>query len=95
MEVLIRPSITEKSIKDVSQGKYVFYINSKANKVQVAEAVEKLYQAQKIKVQKVNIINIAGEEKMIKGRFKIRTKKIKKAIVTLKKGQKIAGFEEK
>jgi len=92
MDVLVRPQITEKAMKDISQGKYVFQINPHANKVQVARAIEDLY---KVKVQSVNIIRIHGEEKVVRGRFKAKIKEVKKAIVTLKKGQKIPGFEEK
>ena len=92
MEILVQPQITEKAMKDIGQSKYVFRIHSKANKVQVARAVEDLY---KVKVQKVNIIRIPREEKILRGRIQAMIKGVKKAIVTLKKGQKIPGFEEK
>lgn len=92
MEVLVQPQITEKAMKDIGQSKYVFQIHPQANKVQVARAVEDLY---KVKVQKVNIIRIPAEEKVVRGRFKAKIKGVKKAIVTLQKGQKIPGFEEK
>lgn len=94
MQILVEPKISEKAIGAVEQGKYIFKINPKANKIQVAQAIEELYRAQKVKVTKVNIIYNPGEVKLRRGR-RIQIRPFKKAIVTLKKGQKIPGFEEK
>lgn len=92
MQTLIRPVITEKAILANALGKYIFEIQSDANKAQVASAVSEMY---KVEVIRVNIIHKRSEEKLIRGRFKGKTKAVKKAVVTLKKGQKIPGFEEK
>ncbi len=90
-QILMEPKISEKAIAANVTGKYIFKINPHANKIQVAEAVEELY---KVSVTKVNIIHNPGEKKLTRGR-RSQTRPAKKAIVTLKKGQKIPGFEEK
>ena len=92
MRILIKPVITEKSMTDVSLGRYVFMVAKSANKPEIAKAIYDLY---KVKPVKINIITKKGEEKLIRGRYPAKTKSTKKAIVTLKKGQKIPGFEEK
>lgn len=92
MRVLIKPVVTEKSMGKISEGKYVFVVSQRANKVQIARAIEDLYQ---VKVEQVNIVIAKGEEKLVRGRFKSKISPFKKAIVTLKKGEKIPGFEEK
>lgn len=92
MQILIEPKISEKAIGAADQGKYIFKVNPKANKPQVAKAIEDLY---KVVVTKVNIVHNPGEVKLTRGRFKTKIRPFKKAIVTLKKGQKIPGFEEK
>jgi large subunit ribosomal protein L23 len=92
MQILIEPKISEKAIGMSQAGKYVFKVHPKANKAQVAHAIEELY---KVKVVKVNMIHNPQEEKIIRGRFRSKIKSFKKAVVTLKKGQKIPGFEEK
>lgn len=92
MRVLISPLITEKSISRVADGRYSFKVAAKANKPLIAEAINHLY---KVNVVKVNIIRMKDENVLIRGRYPARKKGCKKAIVTLKKGQKIPGFEEK
>jgi len=92
MNIIIRPVISEKSINDTASGKYIFKVNIKSNKHQILKAIEDLY---KVKVLKVNIINVKAEERLIRGKFKSEKKAWKKAIVSIKKGQKIEGFEIK
>lgn len=92
VEALIAPIITEKAISKIETGSYTFKVATRANKIQIARAITDLY---KVEVTKVNIINKKSEEVVIKGRFTGRKKAWKKAIITLKKGQKIPGFEEK
>ncbi len=78
-------TITEKSSFLTNQNKYVFAVDSKANKPEVAKAVKSIYKVEPISV---NIVNIKGKKK----RFGLKTGRlpnVKKAIVTLKKGQKI------
>lgn len=82
---LIKPHITEKSSFLQSQNKYTFWVRKSANKVEIKKAVEKLY---KVNVIKVNIIN--PKEKTIRRGFILGRRPVyKKAIVTLKEGQRI------
>ncbi len=83
--VLIRPIITEKAVSGETVNSYVFEIFPKANKISVKEAVEEIYG---VKPVKINIIREKG--KIVRyGRFIGRTKDRKKAVVFLKKGEKI------
>ena len=91
MQILIKPIITEKSLAKTSSGCYVFKVAKNANKAQIASAIFDLYQ---VKPVKVNIIRLKAEKKLVRSRFAVAVKSWKKAIVTLKKGQKIPGFEE-
>jgi len=81
--VLVRPVVSEKSYRAASGGKYVFMVSKSANKIQVRNAVEKVYD---VKVTAVNIVNVRGKERNF-GRTSGRTSAWKKAVVTLKKGQ--------
>ncbi len=88
-EVLHRPLITEKNTVLQAQGKYAFEIAREANKPQIKEAVEKAF---KVKVTAVNVMTAPGKERRI-GRRVVMTPSWKKAIVTLKPGDKIELFE--
>ena len=88
-EILRRPLITEKSATLQAQGKYAFEVAGRANKVQIKEAVEKAF---KVKVTAVNVMTAPGKERRV-GRRVVMTPSWKKAIVTLKSGDKIELFE--
>ena len=88
-EVLRRPLITEKNAVLQSQNKYVFEVMDKANKVQIKQAVEKAF---KVSVSGVNVVIVPGKSRRV-GRRIIQTQPCKKAIVTLKPGEKIEFFE--
>jgi large subunit ribosomal protein L23 len=88
-EVLRRPLITEKNTSLQVAGKYAFEVAAGANKTQVKQAVEKAF---KVKVMAVNVMTVPGKERRV-GRRKIMTPSWKKAIVTLKPGDKIELFE--
>ncbi len=77
--------ITEKSTALQVLGKYVFEITRDANKQQVKQAVEKAFN---VTVTDVNVVTVPGEMKRV-GRRKIVKQPWKKAIVTLKAGDKI------
>jgi len=81
------PIITEKNTNLTKANKYVFCVDKKANKTSIKNAIETIY---KVKVEKVNIVNVPKKKK--KYRFRIEGYKpgFKKAIVTLKQGDKIA-----
>ena len=78
-DIIIKPIITEESNAGVQEGKYTFKVNKKATKVDIANAVEKLFE---VKVLKVNTINVKGKEKRV-GRNVGKTSDWKKAIVTI------------
>ncbi len=82
IKALIR---TEKSTLAEPKGKYLFLVNSEANKIQIKRAVEAVY---KVKVKDVNTFISAGKLKRVRYHLG-RTSELKKAIVTLKEGQKI------
>ena len=88
-EVLRRPAITEKNTAMQAQGKYVFEVAQGANKYQIREAVETAF---KVSVLDVNVSNVPTQTKR-QGRRIVTTPGWKKAVVTLKEGDKIQFFE--
>lgn len=88
-EVLRRPLITEKNTVLQAENKYAFEVAGEANKLQVKQAVEKAF---KVNVTAVNVMTVPGKTRRI-GRRQVLTQSWKKAIVTLKPGDKIAFFE--
>lgn len=88
-DVLKRPIITEKATALMEQGKYVFEVDRNANKTQIKQAVEQIFN---VKVTKVNTMRQTGKIRR-QGRTQGRTREIKKAIVTLADGQSIPIFE--
>lgn len=89
-QVIVRPLITEKNTNQVAEGKYTFQVAREANKIQIREAVEKIF---KVDVTDVNVINVRGKERGI-GRRKGISPNWKKAIVTLKPDQRIEDLYE-
>ena len=89
-KVLVQPRVSEKASRLSNQGKYVFLVSRSANKVSVKAAVEKAY---KVKVTQVNITNTEGKKRTY-GRVSGKMSDFKKAIVTLKEGDKIEGVTE-
>ena len=79
-DVILRPVVTEKSMADMSEKKYTFLVNPEANKIQIREAVEKMFEGTKVKA--VNTMNLDGKKKR-RGMVFGKTAKTKKAIVTL------------
>lgn len=88
-EVLRRPLITEKNTLLQSQGKYAFEIAREANKQQVKQAVESAFN---VNVTAVNVMMVPGKHHRV-GRRQVMSPVWKKAIVTLKSGDKIELFE--
>lgn len=89
---VIKPVITEKSLRLAnSENTYVFKVQMTANKNQIKEAVEKLFN---VKVEKIRtIVNQRELKRTGKKRVTVRTGKSKKALVTLKTGQSIDLFD--
>ena len=88
-DIIIKPIITEKSTGLGESNSYVFKVKSDANKVEIAKAVEALF---KVTVVSVNTITVPGKLKR-QGRSQGLTPQWKKAIVTLKDGDRIPLFE--
>ena len=89
--ILLAPVISEKSMRLAQDGSYTFFVEVLATKGQIIETIE---QAFKVNVTSIKTVGVAGERKRTgKKRTASVEKKKKKAIVTLKKGQKIALFD--
>lgn len=84
-DIIRRPIITEKAIASSEFGKFAFEVSDCANKIDVKNAVEAIFN---VKVVQVNVSNSQRKRKMFKGREGFR-KSCKKAIVTLEQGQTI------
>ena len=85
MNILIKPIITEKATILSEQNKTVFKVHKSANKKNIKKNIEKIF---KVKVIKVNIVNLKSKIKLKQGKLSTKSG-YKKAIVTLKKGQSI------
>ena len=84
-DVILKPVITEKSMAGMSEKKYTFLVHPEANKTQIKEAVEKMFEG--TKVAKVNTMNLDGKTKR-RGMVYGETAKTKKAIVQLTEDSK-------
>lgn len=88
-DVIVAPRITEKAMADSLLGQYTFVVHPRATKTQIRHAIEEIF---KVNVTKVNTVNVRGKSRNFARRgVKTSGKQsdIKKAIVTLKPGQKI------
>ena len=86
-DIIKAPVITEKSANIASdEKKYVFKVDAKANKSQIKDAIEKIFN---VKVEKVNIMNIHPKKKRV-GKYEGKSNRYKKAIVKLAKGSTIS-----
>ena len=83
--VILKPVITEKSMAGMGDKKYTFLVHPEANKSQIKEAVEKMFEG--TKVARVNTMNYQGKKKR-RGMVVGRTSKTKKAIVQLTQDSK-------
>lgn len=79
-DVILKPVVTEKSMNDMAEKKYTFYVHTEANKIMIKEAVEKMFPG--TKVDRVNTMNLKGKVRR-RGRTSGLTAKRKKAIVQL------------
>ncbi len=87
-DIILRPIITENSMDGIADRKYTFEVAKDANKIEIADAVEKLFD---VKVKKVNTINVNGKLRRY-GRFEGYTASRKKAVVTLTDDSKTIEF---
>jgi Ribosomal protein L23 len=88
-QILIAPVLSEKANDLRTEGKYVFKVDPKASKIQIKEAVRKLFD---VKVVDCTVINVGGKMKRVRGRPGL-TSSWKKAIVRLAPGETIKVFE--
>jgi len=88
--IVKRPLITEKGMSIAAMGKYAFEVDINSNKIEIADAVHKIFS---VDVVKVNTLRVKGKSKRL-GRYpEGKTPDWKKAYVTLKTGQRIDIFE--
>ena len=85
LDTIISPNVTEKSTSLSEFNKVVFKVHKGSSKNSIKKSIEKIF---KVKVIKVNTINLKGKTKLVKGK-KTSRPGYKKAIVTLQKGQSI------
>ncbi|HRN25359.1 MAG: 50S ribosomal protein L23 [Ignavibacteriaceae bacterium] len=94
--ILVRPIITEKmtNISANQPGKYGFMVSPKANKIEIKKAIEKKFDVHVIEIRTINHPGKIKSQFRKSGRFEGKTARTKKAIVTLKEGEKIELFEQ-
>lgn len=80
-DIIQKPIVSERTMEEMSTKKYSFYVHPKSNKIQIKEAVEKMFAG--TKVDYVNTMNVVGKKKR-RGRTMGKTAQRKKAIVQLK-----------
>ena len=90
-DIIKKPVLTEKSYADMSERKYTFEVAIGANKTEIKQAIEAIFEG--VKVASVNTMRTLGKIKR-QGRYSGRTPEVKKAIVTLKKDSKPIPFFE-
>ncbi|HWJ04108.1 MAG TPA: 50S ribosomal protein L23 [Verrucomicrobiae bacterium] len=88
-DVLKRPVVSEKSMALMEENKYTFLVDPKANKIEIKNAVEEIF---KVTVTDVRTMTVKGKFKR-QGKYTGYTSDKKKAIVSLKDGDKITVYE--
>ena len=84
-DVILKPVVTEKSMNMMAEKKYTFYVHPEANKAQIKEAVQRMFEG--TKVREVKTMNLEGKTRR-RGMFFGKTAKKKKAIVFLTEDSK-------
>jgi len=87
--VIIRPIISEKSYAQIENNRYTFEVDKHCSKPEIADAVAEVF---KVTVKKVNTMNVPGKKRRLRTSQGV-TRAWKKAVVTLKEGDKIEFFE--
>jgi large subunit ribosomal protein L23 len=85
LNLIKKPVITEKSTANAQFNKYIFEVRNNANKINIKKTIEEIY---KVKVQKLNSLNVKSKQKVFKGQRGTRSE-LKRIIVTLKEGNTI------
>ncbi len=93
--VLISPLVTEKMTNlTADKGKYGFLVNPKANKIEIAKAIQKKFDVHVVRVHTINHPGKTKTQFRKSGRFEGKSPKFKKAIVTLREGESIEIFDQ-
>ena len=85
LNLIKKPVITEKSTANAQFNKYIFEVRNDANKINIKKTIEEIY---KVKVQKLNSLNVKSKPKVFKGQRGTKSE-LKRIIVTLKEGNTI------
>ena len=85
LNLIKKPVITEKSTANTQFNKYIFEVRNDSNKINIKKTIEEIY---KVKVQKLNSLNVKSKPKVFKGQRGTRSE-LKRIIVTLKEGNTI------
>ena len=88
-DIIKKPIVTEKSTRLMEMNKYCFVVDRRANKIQIKEAIETIFN---VRVLDVNTMQMLGKMKRM-GRHEGRRPSWKKAVVTLEPGSRIEYFE--
>lgn len=88
-DVILAPVLSEKAVTAIEAGKYAFYVHPSANRTQIKDAIELVFA---VNVEKINVLKIRGKIRR-QGRMTGRTPERRKAIVTLRAGQRIQQLE--
>jgi large subunit ribosomal protein L23 len=89
-KIIVRPIVTERSeFLKTNNNQYTFQVLKNTNKTEIKKAIQKLFN---IKVDQVRVMNYHGKPKRM-GAYEGKRSNWKKAVVTLKKGEKIEGLE--
>lgn len=90
LQVLVSPTMTEKTSNIAADNQYCFSVIPDANKLEIKMAVEKLF---KVKVKSVNVLNRKGKTK-VRGNIKGVQKNLRRAYITLEEGHAISLIEQ-
>ena len=91
--IIYRPIVTEKASTQQEHQKYAFEVDPRANKVDIARAIEKKFHVTVVDVHTMNYHGKTKTQLTRRGRFSGKTSHFKKAVITLKEGEKIELFE--
>lgn len=90
-QILIKPIITEKSMREASKGKFTFEVDSSSNKMEISRSVSEAFKVEPMAVQTITIPS--RTKRAGKKRLQFKSPPRKKAIITLIPGQKIDLFD--
>ena len=90
-DIIVRPLVTEKTIKAEDNNTVVFEVKKGSNKIQIKQAIEEIFN---VKVEQVNVVNVKPKTKRM-GRYVGKTNHLRKAYIKLKEGSKIEILSDK